>query len=126
MAISGVGAIIAALIGGGASIAGGRMQQSALGEAAAESRKLGEQERADTLAQNRATMAFNRDTLAQQGALSREQMALTDRLQTAQASQQKARDMAARQGERYDRAISIVNGNMNLKNRLRSLLGGKI
>ena len=120
----GVGTIIAALIGAGTSLYAGEQEAYALGEAQDEARQIAAQERIDRLRANREKMQFNQQQLAQQGALSREQMALTDRLQTAQLSQQRARDMAQRQKDRYQTAIGIINSNTQLKNRLRSLFGG--
>ena len=119
------GTVIAALIGAGASLYAGEKQGSALDAAGRKAELLGERAREDSFAKHRSMMAFNQDQLSQQGSLQREQMALSERMQTAALGQQKARDMANRQKERYNRAISLINNNSALKTRMRSIFGGK-
>ena len=120
----GVGTIIAALIGAGTSIYAGEKQNEATQQAGIEARRLGAQQRQDVLAQNRANLDLSKQQLSQQGALQREQMALSERMQTTQLNQQLARDISGRQSEQYSRALGIINSNTQLKNRLRSLFGG--
>ena len=117
--------IIAALIGAGTSMYAGEQENFAMGQARDEARKLADQERTDTLRANQQRLEFQQQQLSQQGALQREQMGLTERLQSAQIAQQGARDMASRQQEKYSRALGIINSNTQLKNRLRSLFGGR-
>ena len=116
--------IIAGLIAAGAGIYAGEEQNKATLAAQKEARGLAVQQRQDVLAQNRAQRMIQQQQFGTQTALTREQIGLTERLQSAQLGQQKARDMAARQQERYDRAISIISNNASLKNRMRQLFGG--
>ena len=117
-------AVIAAIIAGLTTVAAGDAQNEALRAAGQEARKLGEQSREDELKREAENRRFNQQQLGQAGALSREQMALTESLGKAQLQQQKARDMAARQKERYQNALSIIDNNQALKTRMRSLFGG--
>ena len=117
-------AVIAAIIAGLTTVAAGDAQNEALRAAGQEARKLGEQSREDELKREAENRRFSQQQLGQAGALSREQMALTESLGKAQLQQQKARDMAARQKERYQNALSIIDNNQALKTRMRSLFGG--
>ena len=124
MAATAVGAIIAALVAGGTSIYSGVLQNEALATAGEESRKLSEQARQDQLRRETLDRRFQQQQLGQQGALQQQQINLSESLGKAQLQQQKARDMAARQQERYQNALSIIGNNQALKTRMRGLLGG--
>jgi hypothetical protein len=119
-----IASIIAALIGGGTAIGSGVAQKRATERASEEAKALSEQAIAKSDRQAVLDRRYGLQALGQQNALAREQMNLSERMQTAQLAQSKASNMAARQQERYQRAIGILNSNQALKNRVRSLFGG--